>query len=134
MTDIKRQLFSRVNRFQRPIINIVVAASFVTVILGLCVLYLYYDTTNTIVSPTRETPILKVVVLLVLLALPVVFYLIIVSAYKVSNRLVGPFERIISELDALIEKRDKRHLTARKGDELAEELLKRINTLIDRLP
>lgn len=134
MSDVKRQLFLRVNRFQRPIINVVIAASCVTVVLGLCVFYLYFDTTNAIISPNREIPALKIVVLLILLALPIVFYLIIVSAYKVSNKLLGPFERIISELDTLIEKREKRHLSTRKGDELAEELLKRVNTLIDRLP
>ena len=131
---IKRQLFSRVNRFQKPIITIVVATSFTMVILAVCVDYLFFDTTNIIIDLNKDISSLKMAALFILQMLPLLFYLFIVWAYKVSNRLVGPFERILRELDSIIEGKEKRHLHVRKGDELAEELLKRINVLIDKTP
>ena len=130
----QRQLFTRVNRFQRPIIRIVIASSFVTIILAACAAYLYYDTTEIIIHPFKEISFLKITVLVLLMILPLAFYFVIVNAYRVSNRLLGPFERVLEELDTIIEKREKRHIQARQDDELAEEILKRVNTLIDRLP
>ena len=129
---VKRKTFSRINRFQRPIINIVIVTSFVAIILELCIAYLYFD--NTVINPLKEMSPLKILVLIILIEVPLIFYLVIVWAYKVSSHLVGAFERVLAELDNVLAGKGKKHIHARKGDDLAEELLKRINTLIDRIP
>ena len=55
-------------------------------------------------------------------------------AYAVSNEVVGPFDRIIRELDEVIDGGARQPITVRQRDELAEELLKRVNVLVKNLP
>ncbi len=134
MPPANRKLFGRTSRFQKPILSIVGVTSLITFILALCVGYLCYDATTVVVDPAKDIPVLKVIVLVVLMVLPVIFYFIIVWSYKMSSQLVGSFERILRELDSILTGKDKRHIQTRKGDLLAEELLKRINALIDKVP
>lgn len=116
-------------------LNIIISASLITItILALCVSYLYYDVTNSIINPSQEIPDTKLTILTILLVLPLIFLLVIVWAYTITNKLVGAFDRILKELDEVIAGKQKRHLSVRKGDELAEEVVRRINLLIDRLP
>ena len=51
-------------------------------------------------------------------------------ATVISNKIVGPHERIIEELDGILTGNKKHPLYTRKGDEMYEELIKRINLLI----
>ena len=53
-------------------------------------------------------------------------------SFSVSLNLVGAFERIIRELDELIDNKSNKTLKARPKDDLANELLKRINVLIEQ--
>ncbi len=55
-------------------------------------------------------------------------------AYAVSNNVVGPFDRIIHELDKVIDEGARHPITVRQRDELAQELLKRVNVLVKNLP
>ena len=48
-----------------------------------------------------------------------------------TNNLLGPVSRIINELDMVIDGSRKKTITARPADELANELLKRINVLVE---
>jgi len=50
--------------------------------------------------------------------------------YYMSNKLVGPYERILKELDAILQGKQKGPIGIRKGDEMFAELLKRINSLL----
>ena len=54
--------------------------------------------------------------------------------YYVSGKIVGPYNRILTELDKIIEKGQKRAISVRKGDKLFEELVRRINLLIKKIP
>lgn len=131
---MKRQLFLNINRFQRPILYLTVAATFVTiVILAICVSFLSYDIANMIINSTKEIPTTKLAVSLVLMILPISYLVIIYFSLRISNKMVGSMERILKELDEIIEKREKKHLAVRKGDGLVQELLKRINVLIDKM-
>lgn len=134
MTEVaKRRVFLRTSKFQRPILHIFVfSALAVVAALSLAASYLCYDMTNTIITTGSEIPTIKIAILLGLMLMPIVFLFIIFWAYRVSSHLVGAFERILKELDGVIEKNEKKHLHARKGDQLAEELLSRVNVLIDR--
>ncbi len=64
-------------------------------------------------------------------ALAVIFVLALIWVYVASNRWVGAFERIIREMDGVIAGKSKNHISARKNDVLALDLLKRVNALID---
>ncbi len=55
-------------------------------------------------------------------------------AYAVSNNVVGPFERIIRELDRVIDGGARQPITARPRDALAQDLLKRVNVLVKNFP
>lgn len=55
-------------------------------------------------------------------------------AYAVSNEVVGPFDRIIRELDEVIDGGARQPITVRQRDELAQQLLKRVNVLVKNLP
>ena len=57
--------------------------------------------------------------------------LIILWSFSVSLNLVGAFERIINELDDVISGKSNKPIHARPTDDLANELLKRINVLIE---
>ncbi len=55
-------------------------------------------------------------------------------AYAVSTDVVGPFDRIIRELDEVIDGGARQPITVRQRDEFAQELLKRVNVLVKNLP
>ncbi len=60
----------------------------------------------------------------------VIFVSSLVYAFAFAHHLVGAFGRIITELDEIIAGRSQRPIKARPDDELANELLKRVNVLI----
>jgi len=132
----KRWLCLRANRFQKPVIHLVISAAFVTVItVAFCVAYVYfYGIMTDLINPAEDGPIAKLLILFIAMLLPIIFIIIIVATYKITSELVGAFERLLRELDVIIESREKKHLKVRENDELANEIVKRINTLIDRLP
>jgi Na+/melibiose symporter-like transporter len=72
-----------------------------------------------------------------LIAFPAAAFLILIVClytYYLTNKMLGPYERIIRELDAVLETRQKKELTVREGDDMFRDLLKRINALIRQLP
>ncbi len=54
--------------------------------------------------------------------------------YYVSNKLLGSYNRIIRDLDNIVDGNKKELLGTRKGDTVFEGLLERINALIKKLP
>ena len=61
-----------------------------------------------------------------------VFLSLIYWAYYISNKVLGPYERIIEEMDRILEGKKTGELHVRKGDEMFTELLKRMNALIEK--
>ncbi len=62
----------------------------------------------------------------------ILMILIIFWTLRVSGRYFGAYERIIKELDQVLAGKRKEPLKARKGDVIFEELLKRVNILIEQ--
>ncbi|MDE1920355.1 MAG: hypothetical protein KGJ09_03310 [Candidatus Omnitrophica bacterium] len=58
------------------------------------------------------------------------YVLSVVWAFNMARNVLGAFTRLIPEMDAIIEGRSQKLLTARPGDRLAQELLKRINVFV----
>ena len=61
-----------------------------------------------------------------------VLLIIVCRMFYVSNRLFGPTTRVLRELDQILSGERKDPIGTRPGDEFFEELLKRINTLIQK--
>ena len=66
----------------------------------------------------------------IIVGLCALFILIVFLAFRISEDLLGAFTRIIPEMDAIIEGRLNKLITARPSDDLANDLLKRVNVFI----
>ena len=130
----RRKLLQKANKYERTIID-QIALSFLVIIsiLAICIFYIFSDFTNRVMDPMAAISSLKIIVIVTLMVIPFLFLLVTVWVYKIANRLVGAFERIIHALDTTIETKQKKHMAVRKGDELPAELISRINILIDRM-
>ncbi len=62
------------------------------------------------------------------------FLFIVLWTYYVSNKIVGPFERVLREVDDILAGKGKKNIGIRSKDGMFEELVKRINALVERLP
>jgi len=60
------------------------------------------------------------------------FLFLIYWAHKIANRILGPHDRIVRELDQVLAGKRRQELKVRPGDDLFESLLHRINKLISR--
>jgi len=56
----------------------------------------------------------------------------LIISFIISRNMVGAFERIVRELDEVIEGKRVGPLTARRYDVLAKDLLQRVNVLIEK--
>ncbi|MFH1359949.1 MAG: hypothetical protein ABIJ41_02810 [Candidatus Omnitrophota bacterium] len=129
----RRQLF-KVSKFQAPILNLIIGLALITLIMMTTnIAFLSYDITNVVANPERTTAALKATIILSLIILPLVLLLGIIWACNLSNKIIGPFERVIREMDEVLSTGNKKHIVVRKGDQLAQEVIKRINTLIERM-
>ena len=77
---------------------------------------------NIIPAARKVTTILAV-------AVPVSILIILISALKISHRIVGPFDRITRELDENLKGKRKGHIILRKKDKF-RPLVDRINKLL----
>jgi hypothetical protein len=76
----------------------------------------------------------NLVIPVLMLAIASILVIMVSWAYHVTHRIIGPHERVIRELDEVLSGQRKEPITTRKGDEVYEELLNRINALIKKLP
>ncbi len=124
------------NRFQKPLINFLLFPCTITfAVLFVYIGFLYYDVTSKMYSLRLSNPLLiDQRILSIIIILWVLLFFVLYWAYRVSSQLVGAFDRILRELDEYLDGKGKKHIHSRKNDKLADELLKRINALIDRIP
>jgi len=130
----KRSLLINANKYQKKVISL----AFIPLIL-VCVLISFWTllSHNILLDAILNRSQVEgvhhinqwvVYTFIIILALLIFF---ISLTLRIAGNLVGAFERIINELDLVIEKNQKKKITARTNDDLANELLKRINILID---
>ena len=137
MTKNKRQINFFANKYQRRIMAL---AFFPTAIICLTMMilmkYFYLRFVDILIfeSSSESIMFLNQWITLVLLSTGILFVLIILWAYAISRDMVGAFARILRDLDTIIQGGQRKHIYARKGDDPAGPLVKRINVLIDNLP
>ena len=144
----KRNPVFHLNKFQKrllfPVIIICIISS---TILVFAMLYLYYIGEHFALLVSAERQDLQwaipwfldlgrynLIIPVLMLVIAGMLVLMVCWAYHVTHRIIGPHERVIRELDEVIAGTRKEPIIARKGDDAFQELLKRINTLIKKLP
>jgi len=75
-------------------------------------------------------PAAKKVTIILLISAPAAIASIIFFAYKITHKIIGPFDRILRELDELLENRKKGPIIVRKTDKFWP-LVERINKLLN---
>jgi len=130
----KRSLF-KTSKFQRPVLNLLIGFGLAMATLTIiCLAFLFYSMVDAVESPERSATTMKTTMSLALVLIPFIAILGVVLAYVITNRLLGPFERILRELDEVVAGRSKGPIGARKCDLLANEILERVNVLISKTP
>ena len=130
-----RKNFFHINKYERRILQAAILPTLI-VCLGVSAFLIYFfrELINVMVhhSPAFGVEFLNQWATIIFLVIWAIFALGLLLTFDVAKNTVGPFERIIRELDEIIEKRQPKQIRARDHDELAKELLKRINTLIKK--
>lgn len=76
-------------------------------------------------------PASRRVLVILLLATPFSIFTLLIFACKLSHKIIGPFDRVIKELDECVEGKRHGHMTIRKGDKF-QPLVDKINKLLDK--
>ena len=133
--DYKRLLLLHTNKFQKLIIWPIIAACFVAgAMTFFCLEYYLASITNTgIIIFNYDVTAFEWAIPTLLLSVAFILIFIIYWVFYISSKIVGPFDRITRELDEVLAGKRKGPLGARQGDTMFEELLKRVNTLLERI-
>lgn len=132
---IKRNLFLHTNDLQKHILYpILIACAFVCFLALLCLVYFFASGSERALATNPEFSRVHMAIPWFLLTISFSLIMVIVWAYHISNKLVGPYERVLREMDEVLAGKRRNPIVARKGDFMFENLLKRINAIIDRLP
>ncbi len=142
---IIRNLFANVNKYQTSLLYPVLISALIVCISSFVLIFNVYNvnknlsfsyniSTNSLQANIQINDLFSILKVIpgVITILAVCILLITLWAFYVSNKLLGSVQRIIRELDDIIASKEKRFLETRKNDEPLEDLLKRINVLINR--
>ncbi|MDP2921012.1 MAG: hypothetical protein Q8O12_01400 [Candidatus Omnitrophota bacterium] len=77
-------------------------------------------------------PAARKVSLILIWATPATVFIILLLAYRITYRILGPFDRIVRELDECAAGKKQGHIVIRKGDKF-KPLVDGINKLIDKI-
>ncbi|MCM8771012.1 MAG: hypothetical protein NC936_03995 [Candidatus Omnitrophica bacterium] len=126
------------NKLHRQIFILVsVAALLPAVIASIGLYYLIFGiTANEVAIPESIAyniiPAAKKAAVVILLVTPLAIGVILFFAWKISHAIIGPFDRIVRELDERIEGKIIGHILIRKSDKFWP-LVEKINKLIDKI-
>ncbi len=124
----KRKLFCVTNHFQRWFLYPIIISFFIgCAVAWLSLVYFYVMNMPTSYAVFER---FKQAIPLFLVVFCFLMFCVMLWTCYVSNKIFGPYQRIIRELDEVLQKKRKGPLTVRQGDKMFEELLKRINVLI----
>jgi sensor histidine kinase YesM len=128
----QRSFFRNISQTQKNFLYPILVSCMLGCIITLLILdYLYFDRGSIIYE--YEFTKLKIIILIGCVLFSLTLFFITLAMYFVSNKIVGPYDRIIGELDKVLKGEFKGPLNVRKGDRLFKGLLDRINALIERI-
>ena len=129
-----RNIILHVNKFQQQILYpVLISCAIACIVTIFCFIFLLAKITDTDVLWNIDIKKFEMLVPWMMMFIAYVLLFIVFWTYHTSNKLVGPYERILRELDEVVAGTRKTPIGTRKGDALFEELLKRINVLIEKL-
>lgn len=126
------------NRLQKDILVLVFLAAFVPmIVVSIVLFYLIFNiTAQQMVIPENIAynliPAAKIVTNILLFAAPISVVVIVFLSYKITHRIVGPFDRILKELDECIDGK-KRDLIVLRTNDKFQPLVDRINKLLSQM-
>jgi len=131
---LARNIITHLNKFQKQIIFPVLIACLSSCVSTLmCVAYIYFPDDYMIFNGITIEK-LRFYIPWILIFTSSLLVVVIFWTYYMSNKLVGPYERIMRDLDKIAEGQSKEALTTRKGDEMFEDLVNRINAIVKKIP
>ena len=134
----KRKKFVFANKMHRDLFLMFFLAAFVpSTLITVSLYYLIFSITSTQVGIPEAIaynilPASRKVFNILLFTAPLSILIILYAAYKLSHKIVGPYDRILRELDKRIQGKKYTHIGIRKHDKVGD-LIKRINKLIDQI-
>ena len=134
---VQRKSIFRLNQHQRPVIFLIlIPALLICIAFTAGIIYYKREMTNLLLYATipPSARFINESGEIIIIVTWILFLLVLLWADLVSLSLVGAFERVIRELDAIIDGKERKPIRARARDHLANDLLKRINVLIKNLP
>lgn len=130
---LRRRPLPPLNKFQRRIlVPILLACAFGLVLCLLCFDYFYFDESSIIYEFSWVH--LKLLIKWFLPMAAGALLLVAGMVFFITVRILGPYERVVRELDEIIDSKHKKLLSVRRHDELFSDLLRRINILIKKIP
>ena len=136
MKSGKRQRFLSINRWQRQSIKLSVAPVLVLFLFMFLLIEIFQtELRDVIITSTDEAAIVALTrwVVWLYLALAAWFLAVVASTYVASRNVLGPFDRLLREMDEMLDgRRERKPLTVRPKDDLAKELLKRVNKFVEK--
>ena len=130
-----RKFILNVNKYQKHIIYPILAFCWIAgIMVYLCLEFIVTININPNIAKmfSFDTVQIQQVIPYFLMIIIVMLIFIILWIYHQTNKIIGPHERIIRELDEIILGKRKDALTVRKDDDMFGELVDRINTIIGK--
>jgi hypothetical protein len=129
-----RNIVLTTNKFQDRIIFLTFLPSILMFFFFICIIFI----TNPVISEAvlhvsflNLQQLIHRFPLLVVFSMCLILFLSMIAAYLISLNMVGAFDRITVELDDIISGRSRKKIDARPEEDLTQDLLKRINVLVE---
>lgn len=132
----RKKIFAN-NLHKQTLLLIFIAALLPTVFTAISLFYLIFGIMSIelclpeVIAYTI-VPAAKKVTAILFIAAPITIVAILLFAHKITLTIIGPFERIIRELDDHIKGKKEGHIPVRKTDKF-RPLVDRINALLDKI-
>ncbi len=132
----RKQLFA--NKIHKQIFILVTLAALVpTVIVTICLYYLIFGITAMQLGIPEAIaynilPAAEKVLSILLIAAPIAIAVILITAHRMTHTIVGPYDRIVRELDEHIAGKREGKIIIRSNDKFLP-LVERINKLLSML-
>jgi hypothetical protein len=118
------------NKFQRNLFYPVLVAFFIGCFVSwLCILYFIIG--DFLYAP--ELYQFQGIIPMLLSAATVLMIVVVFWTFRMTGRYFGSYERVIKELDEVLVGQRKEAISTRQGDVMFEELLVRVNALIEKV-
>jgi len=136
LKDRRKKFFA--NPLHRQTFMLVFMAALIpATIVTICLYYLIFGIASAEIGFPEAIaysiiPAAKRVTAILFVTAPLALLIILMFAYKITHRIVGPFDRIVYELDAHLRDRRGGHIRIRKSDKF-HTLVEKINHLLDKI-